>query len=153
MPGSVKANERNGEPGPQLLFGTEPSCSSWVTTRMRFPLPRRINSARRMPTSMLFPSPTASAQRIRWRICPSAWMAGSSWYGMSVDGGAVADPNLGVSRGRLAEEALQIEAGMADLGGHVRYEFGVLGVELLDVVDLGQAAGFSSPDELGNPGK
>ncbi len=52
-----------------------------VTARIRFPLPRRISSARRIPTSMVLPSPTASAIRMRGRGWARACRAGSSWKG------------------------------------------------------------------------
>ena len=38
----------------------------------RFPRPRRMSSARRMPASSVLPSPTASAMSRRWRGCFSA---------------------------------------------------------------------------------
>ena len=50
-------------------------------TRIRRPRPRAMSSLTRIPASRVFPSPTASAIRIRWRGWRSAWRAGSSWYG------------------------------------------------------------------------
>ena len=73
----VEPNKRDREPRPQLLW-------NWVimpfvvTTKMRLPLPRLINSLRRMPTSIVLPKPTASAIRMRCLGCCSARSAGSN---------------------------------------------------------------------------
>lgn len=59
-------------------------CSSTclgVTTRMRSPRPRRASSERIMPISMVLPRPTASAMRMRGRMCngSSALVTAARW--------------------------------------------------------------------------
>ncbi len=50
-----------------------------VTTRIRLPLPRAMSSLIRIPASRVFPSPTASAIRIRCLGLRRQFPAGTSW--------------------------------------------------------------------------
>ena len=74
----VELGERDREPVPELLLELRQHALDGQhqdpPTR-----PRAISSLTRMPASSVFPSPTASAIRIRCRGWRSACRAGSNW--------------------------------------------------------------------------
>jgi hypothetical protein len=145
--GAVEAGERDGEARPQLLlelghhalgrddqdalaFATADQFRQQNADLDRFAEPDGISEQDALPD--------LAEGLDRW--------VKLVWEG--VGGGAVADPQVCVSGRRLAEEAFEVEAGVAEARGVVCDEF--LGMERFDVIDLGQAAGFAASDEFGD---